>query len=371
MADPSHPTESTQVVTTGASSTSPKPQSQHEDEAIVGDQGAPAPIEPSTPIEAHVGPDDEDEFIAEGWDVGSTASTSVTSSVYAHTYENGRRYHSYRHGRYPIPNDDLEQNREDMKHALMLELTDGKLFYAPVSENAQKILDVGTGTGIWAIEVGDQYPSAEVLGLDLSPIQPQWVPPNVKFMIDDVEDEWLNGSDWDLIHFRSMALILRNLQKAVDQTYKHLKPGGWVEFQESHGMPFCDDGTMKDDDIMKLYYETCQKAMGLFGYDLDLGSKVGEYLECAGFKNITCLKKKTPLGTWPKDKTMRLIGLYTKEAALTSIKSVMGKPFDALGISEEEKMVWAAKIRASLNESNVHRYYYYYFWYAQKPEPEV
>lgn len=39
-------------------------------------------------------------------------------------------------------------------------------------------------------------------------------------MIDDVEDEWLNGSDWDLIHFRSMALILRNLQKAVDQTYK-------------------------------------------------------------------------------------------------------------------------------------------------------
>lgn len=148
MADPSHPTESTQVVTTGASSTSPKPQSQHEDEAIVGDQGAPAPIEPSTPIEAHVGPDDEDEFIAEGWDVGSTASTSVTSSVYAHTYENGRRYHSYRHGRYPIPNDDLEQNREDMKHALMLELTDGKLFYAPVSENAQKILDVGTGTGM-------------------------------------------------------------------------------------------------------------------------------------------------------------------------------------------------------------------------------
>ncbi|KAB5554621.1 S-adenosyl-L-methionine-dependent methyltransferase [Coniochaeta sp. 2T2.1] len=350
---------------------SPRPQPQHhEDKAIVSNHPGPAPIEPSAPIEAHVGPDEEDEFVAEGWDVGSTASTSVTSSVYAHTYEKGRRYHAYKHGRYPIPNDDMEQNREDMKHALMLELTDGRLFSAPVGANPQKILDVGTGTGIWAIEVGDQHPSAEVLGLDLSPIQPTWVPPNVRFMIDDVEDEWLNGSDYDLVHFRSMALILRNLPKVIGQAYKNLKPGGWVEFQESHGMPSCDDGTMKDDDIMKRYYETCQKAMGMFGYNLDLGSKVGEYLERAGFGNVTCIKKKSPLGTWAKDKTMRLIGLYTKEAALTSIKSVMGKPFDALGISETEKAVWAARIKASVNDNSVHRYYHYYFWYAQKPKEE-
>lgn len=34
------------------------------------------------------------------------------------------QYHQYRHGRYPIPNDDKEQNRDDMKHAMMLELTE-------------------------------------------------------------------------------------------------------------------------------------------------------------------------------------------------------------------------------------------------------
>lgn len=34
------------------------------------------------------------------------------------------QYHQYRHGRYPIPNDDEEQNRDDMKHAMMLELTE-------------------------------------------------------------------------------------------------------------------------------------------------------------------------------------------------------------------------------------------------------
>lgn len=39
-----------------------------------------------------------------------------------------------------------------MKHAMMLELTDGKLFYAPIGDSPQKILDLGTGTGIWAVD---------------------------------------------------------------------------------------------------------------------------------------------------------------------------------------------------------------------------
>lgn len=39
-----------------------------------------------------------------------------------------------------------------MLHAMMLEVTNGKLFFAPISEHPQKILDLGTGTGIWAIE---------------------------------------------------------------------------------------------------------------------------------------------------------------------------------------------------------------------------
>lgn len=79
---------------------------------------------PTESIEPGDEPPEEDEFLATGWDATSSkASTSVTSSIYAHTYENGRRYHSYKYGRYPIPNDDLEQSREDMKHAMMLEMT--------------------------------------------------------------------------------------------------------------------------------------------------------------------------------------------------------------------------------------------------------
>lgn len=90
------------------------------------------------------GTPDEDEFET----MEDTPETmSITPSVYSHIYEHGRRYHRYKHGRYPIPNDDIEQAREDMRHAMMLELTDGALFYAPIGPLPQKIIDVGTGTG--------------------------------------------------------------------------------------------------------------------------------------------------------------------------------------------------------------------------------
>lgn len=51
-------------------------------------------------------------------------------------YENGRRYHANADGRglYPLPNDESEQERDDMKHKLALWMMHEKLFYAPVEE---------------------------------------------------------------------------------------------------------------------------------------------------------------------------------------------------------------------------------------------
>lgn len=102
------------------------------------------------------GSDEDGEFSPSEFDAESLSnvsdSTSLNSSILEHSFVNGRRYHRYRHGRYPIPNDDTEQNREDMLHNMMLEATDGKLYYAPIGTHPQKIIDLGTGTGLWAID---------------------------------------------------------------------------------------------------------------------------------------------------------------------------------------------------------------------------
>jgi SAM-dependent methyltransferase len=68
----------------------------------------------------------------------------------------------------------MEQDRMDLHHEILLLLLEGDLHKAPIVSNPQKILDVGCGTGIWAIDMADKYPSADVLGIDLSPLQPKW-----------------------------------------------------------------------------------------------------------------------------------------------------------------------------------------------------
>jgi methylase of polypeptide subunit release factors len=65
--------------------------------------------------------------------------------------------------------------RLDIMHHIYNMLLGGRLHAAPLDEErTQRILDVGTGTGIWAVEMADQFPQAEVIGTDLSPIQPSW-----------------------------------------------------------------------------------------------------------------------------------------------------------------------------------------------------
>ncbi|KXH31320.1 methyltransferase [Colletotrichum salicis] len=240
----------------------------------------------------------DDAFQPSEWDASSSGSTLITSSVLEHSYENGRRliklhnqsYDSFRDRRYPIPNDDIEQNREEMKHAMVMELTDGKLFHAPIGDSPSKIIDLGTGT------VGDRYPSAEVTGVDLSPIQPSWVPSNVRFFVDDVEDDWLSGNNFDLIHMRNLASLVHELPMLLERVFDNLKPGAFIETQDFSANVQCNDGTMPEDWPLLEFSSKIRDAMHKMKIDIQVAPRIGALMSNAGFVNVKAISYKVPVG---------------------------------------------------------------------------
>jgi hypothetical protein len=120
-------------------------------------------------------------------------------------YEYSRHYHSFQDATYYFPNDVREQDRLDIKHKIFYIVGDGKLHKAKLKE-VHRVLKIGVGTGIWAVEFTKIYPVAEVLGIDLSPIQLDYDLPRVRFSQEDSEDErnWNFGPTFNYIYIRSL-----------------------------------------------------------------------------------------------------------------------------------------------------------------------
>ena len=96
-----------------------------------------------------------------------------------------------------------------------------ELHRAPIGDNAQRILDIGAGTGIWSIAMGDKYPQAEIIGVDLSASAPIWVPPNTRFEIADVEEEWTFSAPFDFIYCRYMAGAIKDWPRLIQQSFEY------------------------------------------------------------------------------------------------------------------------------------------------------
>lgn len=79
-----------------------------------------------------------------------------------------------------------ERERLAFQSDIIQKVFGGRLFFAPLEGKLpRRILDIATGTGEWAIQMGDKYPQAHIIATDLSPIQPGEVPPNVNFYVED------------------------------------------------------------------------------------------------------------------------------------------------------------------------------------------
>ncbi|KAL2222088.1 UMTA methyltransferase family protein [Thermoascus aurantiacus ATCC 26904] len=285
--------------------------------------------------------------IAEGQysELLSNYSSSLVPSVCDCEFKHGRRYHSYHSGAYQFPNDEHEQQRLDLCRHIFYKTLHNRLFLAPIDPSGKRILDLGTGTGIWPIAMGDEYPAAAlIVGNDLSPIQPQWAPPSPE-----------PDGPYDFIHYRYLCGSIRDWPRLLRQCYEHLRPGGYLEVAEPSNIMYSEDDSIGPDN----------KVMEMMGY-----LNMARWVEEAGFRVVQEQAFKMPMGTWPKDRRLKEIGALCAINIVEGVEAFTAVPFmDVLGWTKEEVAALNAAVRADvMQKRDAHMVHDFVVVVAQKPE---
>ncbi|KAG6085654.1 hypothetical protein E4U16_003458 [Claviceps sp. LM84 group G4] len=301
-----------------------------------------------------------------------SSTTSVASSILQYRQIHGRTYHSDKFNTdYFAPNDDHHLKSLDLNHHYLTILFDDQLFLAPLERHkAHRVLDVGTGSGIWAIEFGDRFPNASVVGTDISPCQPQWVPPNVRFEIDDATLEWTwNANHFDLIHIRYIVGGIQDWTALFKEAYKFCSPGGWVESVEYDVEFRSDDGTIELEPVLSSFVELFQEAGNVLKSSFFVQEIREKAFDEAGFVDKNVVRYKIPAGPWSKDRKLAEVGLIARAALDNDLEGFTQMIWhNVLQRSTSEYNVWLAAVRKAIRNPKVHSYMIAHVVYGRKPE---
>ncbi|PCD37205.1 hypothetical protein AU210_005709 [Fusarium oxysporum f. sp. radicis-cucumerinum] len=317
----------------------------------------------------------EEENTAEDGDSAvlenASSTASLTSSILQYRTINGRAYQSERgNPEYWGPIDDTGQEAMDINHHVLTLLLGDKLHLAPVPDDIQTAVDIGTGTGIWAMEFADKFPNASVIGTDLAPIQPGWIPPNLEFQIEDCTQQWtFQPNSFDYIHMRWLVGSIADWKSLFKESYKCLKPGGYIESYEPSSRVESDDGTVLPGSALSQWER----------FFVEGGRKIGrpftifeeniqrEGMREAGFVNIEERDFKNPVGGWPKDPKQRSVGQYMQAAFEQDAQGTVLHMATALGWTEEEVTVFISHFRHEIRSPKIHSYFRQKVVWGRKP----
>ncbi|SPO04198.1 related to TAM domain methyltransferase [Cephalotrichum gorgonifer] len=315
-------------------------------------------------------PEDNDSVLGESL---RTETDSLRSSIFNYRTIHGRRYHSeVGNAEYWGSNDEQQMESMDLNHYGLTLGIGNKLFLAPLDEDKlQRVLDIGTGTGIWAIDFADQFPQAQVTGTDISPIQSSWVPPNLKFEIEDCTLSWtFPEASMDYVHMRWLNGSITDWTAFFKEAYKTCRPGGWAESSESSGLILSDYEPIPDTTALgqwsKVFAEGGKKIGRSFTIVEDGTQR--KAMEEAGFVNIQEYNYQRPLGSWPKDPVLKEMGSLAQAAWEADIEGYILFIANTLGWTTEQIQVYIAHLRYEMRSGKYRGYIPQKVVWGQRPE---
>jgi hypothetical protein len=123
---------------------------------------------------------------------------------------------------------------------------------------------------------------------------------------------------------------------------------------------------MDDNDPLRQFMSLAVRGMRKLGCHQFGTRDIKDSLENANFTNINIHTKKLPIGGWARDERLLSVGAMMRAVVLESLSAFAAKPFEALGILDEQRHQLIAEVKRSLEDKGIHRYLDFRFCYGQK-----
>ncbi|KAK3175584.1 hypothetical protein K4F52_010142 [Lecanicillium sp. MT-2017a] len=216
------------------------------------------------------------------------------------------------------------------------------------------------------------FPGANVIGVDISPIQPNLVPTNLCFQVDDVEMEWNYRFGLDFINARGLSGSIKDVRKFLAQAHESLNVQGWLELSDIVLDTVSDNDMLKPGSKIKEWESHMKDASSRNGRPIDSPTFYEERMIAAGFCNVTVKTYELPLNEWPTDEAKKELGRYCLEIFANNLFAWSADLFiRILGWTREKLTVYLAEVRDAMKDEEVRPKLKLQVVYGQKLGPKL
>ena len=264
-----------------------------------------------------------------------------------------------------MPNDEAEQTRLAIAHQAYLSVLNDQLTFALIPRSTQRILDIGTGTGDWAIAIAERFPKAEIIATDIAnTFQPLSAPPNVFFELDDAQNEWAYNEPFEFIHMRDLFGAFSDWSTIYAKVFRNLRRGGSFEIAD-HGLIHFKKETPNSN--TRIFNGAIQSAADKAGRPLGLNHLKKSMFDNVELSVTKCRVFEVPLSTYDPHPQKKSTGKMSMIAALEGLEAMSLRLLTKqLGWKGEDLKKLCEKVQEEVMRPDAHAFIHVQFVIARK-----
>lgn len=291
-----------------------------------------------------------------------------------------------------LPIDAIERERLDVIHTMLKTARDPKarLLHAPSSRlkrlnisgnNFPKVMDLCCGTGIWLLEMAEEFKDAVFYGYDINRLAPGSLRSNIQINCQvDVESSWESSNiaaDFDVIHLQLALGAIKDWNLLYSRIRTHLKPGtGWFESVEIDWTPRFTDDSLRIGDL-EAWWNQISLAFQWLGYPISYSQTTKEALQRAGFCDIQNQEYEIPLSSWNTTNSQLYksgvwcnIAMSAESEGNRGLEAMSLRPFYEINNRQpHDTTQLCGKAMEEASNPDVHAYFKLHVWWARAPHP--